>query len=172
MSADVYSFLLFCLVNLFASLLLPGFFVVFLVIVEVDGLATLANSDLFVSIDRSTFFLALVIFSIARGSYDLFFLFAEIILVVIALDFTFLLRRVSGTLTDSSVFRRRLESYAYTAAPAFLMAYLLTVGYALVSGSSVPDPLALLVVSSTAALLSIYAVSRYLSSRVDAPGKG
>ncbi|MDG6925470.1 MAG: hypothetical protein JRN09_02840 [Nitrososphaerota archaeon] len=170
-STDVYSFLLFCLLNLFAFSILPGFFVVFLVLVEVDGLATLANSDLFVSIDRSTFFLALVILSVAQGSYDLFLLFAEIIIVVIALDFSFLLRRVGGTVVDSSVFRRRLDSYAYTAAPALLLAYLLTAAYSFLTGPSLPDPLELLAVSSTGALLSVYAVSRYVSSRVEGPRK-
>jgi hypothetical protein len=140
--------------------------VIFLVILEVDGLATLANSDLVVSVDRSTFFLALLILSVAQGSHDLFFLFLEVVLVITALDFSFLLRRIRGTIVDPSVLKSRLESYAYTVVPAFLLSYFLTLLYSFISGVSLPDPLALLAVSSTGALFAIYAVSRYLSSRI------
>jgi hypothetical protein len=165
-SFEVYSFVLFCALVLSAAALFSSYYLIFLVIVEVDGLATLANSDLIVSADRSTFLLLLLVLSVARSSYDLFFLFLEVVLVIAALDFSFLLRRVRGTVVDSSVLTGRLESYAYTAVPAFLLSYFLTFLYSFISGVSLPDPLALLAVSSTAALFGIYAVSRYLSSRI------
>jgi hypothetical protein len=46
---------------------------VFLLILTIDGLATLANSDSTVDIDRSTFFLALLVLSVAQGPGNLFF---------------------------------------------------------------------------------------------------
>jgi hypothetical protein len=163
-SFEAYSFLLFCALSLSAIALFSGFYLLFVIIVTVDGLATLTNSDSVVSADRSIFFLALLILSVVRGSYNLFFLFLEIILVIAALDISFLLRRLQGTVVDVSVIRGRLESYAYTLVPAFLLSYSLTYLYSFISGFSSPEPLVLLAVSSAAALFAIYAVSRYLSS--------
>jgi hypothetical protein len=165
-SSEAYSFLLFCSLTLSAVILFPGYLVIFLVIVEVDGLATLASSDIVVSVDRSTFFLAFLALSVSQGSHGLFFLFLEVVLAIAALDFSFLLRRIRGTVVDSSVLKNRLGSYAYTAVPAFLLSYSLTLLYSFISGVPLPDPLALLAVSSTAALFAIYVVSRFLSSRI------
>jgi hypothetical protein len=162
-ASEASSFLLFCVLSLAAVALFSGYYVIFVIIVAVDGLATLANSDSVVSVDRSTFFLALLVLSVAQGSHDLLFLFLEIVLVIAALDFSFLLRRLGGTVVDASVIMSRLESYAYTLVPAFLLSYSLTFLYSFISGISFPEPLVLLAVSSTAALFAIYAVSRYLS---------
>ena len=117
-------------------------------------------------VDRSTFFLLLLILSVAQGPRDLLFLFLEVALVVAALDFSFLLRRVRGTVVDPAVLTNRLRSYAYTVLPAFLLSYALTFISSLVSGVALPDPLLLLAASATAALFVIYVVSRFLSSRV------
>jgi hypothetical protein len=168
-SPEMISFVLFALLTLFAGALLPGFYVVFLVILEVDGLATLANSDALVSVDRSVYFLALLILSVGEPTVSLFSLFLEIVLVVAALDFSFLLRRLRNTTFDLSVITGRLESYGYTALPALLVSYSLTTLYSVASGGSVPDPLAFLALSSTTAIFAIYVVSRYLSSR-ELPG--
>lgn len=163
-SPELISFVLFALLALLAGALLPGFYIVFLVILEADGLATLANSDVLVSADRSVYFLALLILSVAEPSLNLLSLFAEIVLVIVALDFSFLLRRLRNTRFDLSVLTGRLESYAYTALPALLVSYTLTTLYSVASGGVVPDPLAFLVASSVIALFAIYAISRYLSS--------
>jgi len=165
-SSESYSFLLFCVLAISAVALFAGYYAVFLVLILVDGLATLSNSDLMVSIDRSTFFLVLVFLSVAGDSHDLFFLFLEIVLAITALDFSFLLRKIRGTSVEPSVITNRLQSYAYTSVPAFLLSYLLTFLYSSVSGISLPFPLALLAASSTAALFAIYAVSGRFSSRV------
>ena len=87
------------------------------------------------------------------------------VLAIAALDVSFLLRRLHGTVVDASVVRGRLASYAYTLVPALLLSYSLTLLYSSLTGPSPPEPLALLAVSSTGALFSIYAVSRYLSPR-------
>ncbi len=162
---ESYSFLLFCVLGFSAVALFPGYYAVFLTLMLVDGLATLSNGDLMVAIDRSTFFLVLLFLSVALGSHDLFFIFLEVVLVVTALDFSFLLRRIRGTVVESSVLTNRLQSYAYTSVPAFLLSYSLTFLYSSVSGISLPYPLAVLAASSTAALFAIYAVSRRFSSR-------
>ena len=164
-SPETYSFLLFCALSLSAVAIFPGYYVLFLVILTIDGIATLASSDTTVDIARSTYFLALLIPSVAQGTPNLFFLFLEVALVVAALDFSFLLRRVRGTVVDPSVLRNRLRSYAYTVIPAFLLSYSLTFLFSFVSEVALPDPILLLAASATAALFVIYFVSRFLSSR-------
>ena len=164
-SPEAYSFLLFCALSLSAVALFPGTYLLFAVIVMVDGVATLLKSDSSVSADRSAFFVALLVLSVARGSQDLFFLFLEMVLAIAALDVSFLLRRLHGTVADASVIRGRLESYGYTLVPALLLSYALILLYSSISGSSPPEPLVLLAISSTGALFSVYAVTRYLSPR-------
>ncbi len=165
-SPEAFSFLLFGVLSLSAIAWFWGYYVLFLAILAIDGLATLANSDRTLEVDRSTFFLLLLILSVAQGPRDLLFLFLEVALVVAALDFSFLLRRVRGTVVDPAVLTNRLRSYAYTVLPAFLLSYALTFISSLVSGVALPDPLLLLAASATAALFVIYVVSRFLSSRV------
>jgi len=164
-SPEAISFLLFCALSLSASALFSADYPIFLVILTADGLATLANSDRTVDIDRSTFFMAIIVLSVAQGQSNVFFLFLEVTMVVAALDFSLLLRRLRGTVVDPSVLRHRLRSYAYTVIPAFLLSYSATFLSSFVSDVALPDPLLLLAASSTAALFVIYLVSRLLSSR-------
>jgi hypothetical protein len=163
-SPEAYSFLLFCALAVSAIALFPDIYLLFVAIVAVDGIATLVDSDSIVSVDRAALFLVLVVLSVAVGPHDLLSLFLRMILAIAALDMSFLLRRLRGTVIDASVIERRLGSYAYTLVPAFLLSYLLTYLYSSLSGLSPPEPVALLAVSSTSALLIIYVVSRYLTS--------
>jgi hypothetical protein len=166
-SPEAYSFLLFCALSLSAIALFPEVYLLFVAIVAVDGIATLVGSDSVVSVDRATLFLALVVLSVAEGPHDLLSLFLRMILAIAALDMSFLLRMLRGTVIDASVIRRRLGSYVYTLVPAFLLSYLLTYLYSSLSGLYSPEPVALLAVSSTSALLVIYVVSRYLTSHTN-----
>jgi hypothetical protein len=96
---------------------------------------------------------------------DILFLFLETVLVIAALDFSFLLRKLRGTVVDRSVFRGRLESYAFTLVPAFLLSYSLVYVYSFASGVSAATPLVLLALTSTGAMLVIYSTIRFVSSR-------
>ena len=125
---------------------LPWLLLGFPVILTIDGLATLANSDSTVDIDRSTFFLALLVLSVAQGPGNLFFLFLEVALVVAALDFSFLLRR-------SRHCRRPVRSqeqapvlciHSHPSVPALI---LLTFLSSFVSEVALPDPVILLAAS-------------------------
>jgi len=60
-SPETYSFLLFCALSLSAVAIFPDYYVLFLVILTIDGIATLANSDTTVEVARSAYFLALLI---------------------------------------------------------------------------------------------------------------
>ena len=77
-SPEAFSFLLFGVLSLSAIAWFSGYYVLFLAILAIDGLATLANSDRTLEVDRSTFFLLLLILSVAQGPRDLLFLFLEV----------------------------------------------------------------------------------------------
>ncbi|MGD0636862.1 MAG: hypothetical protein ABSA72_02335 [Nitrososphaerales archaeon] len=164
-SPETYSFLLFCALSLSAVAIFPDYYVLFLVILTIDGIATLANSDTTVEVARSAYFLALLIPSVAQGRPNLLLLFLEVALVLTALDFSFLLRRIRGTVVDPSVLRNRIRSYGYTVVPTFLLSYALTYFSSFISDFALPDPILLLAASATAALFVIYVVTRLLSSR-------
>jgi hypothetical protein len=164
-SPETYSFLLFCALALSAVAIFPDYYVLFLVILTIDGIATLANSDTTVEVARSAYFLALLIPSVAQGRPNLLLLFLEVALVLTALDFSFLLRRIRGTVVDPSVLRNRIRSYGYTVVPTFLLSYALTYLSSFISDFALPDPILLLAASATAALFVIYVVTRLLSSR-------
>lgn len=166
MPPEVLSFLLFCALSLSAIALFPGSYLFFIGLVAADGFATLANGDTAVAVVRSAFFLALLDLSVLAGPHSILFIFLVMILAIAVLDVSFLLRRLRGTLVDASVITGRLRSYAYTLLPAFLLSYVLTYAYSLALGFVSAEPVVLLAVSSTVALLVVYAVSRHLSPRV------
>jgi hypothetical protein len=159
-----YSFLLFCALALAAIVLFPEYYPFFVALVMVDGLATLMKSEFVVCVDRSLLFITLIVASVAIGSYGLFFIFLEVLLMIAALDVSFLLRRLQGSVVDLSVVKARLRSYLFTLVPAFLLSYSLTYLYSSISVSSSQEALVLLAVSCPAALLSVYGLLRFLSN--------
>lgn len=163
LTAEAYSFLIFVCLTAIAISAFYAEYPIFLLILVLDAVATIANSDALAAADRSVYFLTLVLLSVTLGPYSLPILFLEVLLVIAALDFSFLLRKMRGTVVDAAPLLKRLESYAYTILPAFLASYLLTFLYYPVAGASETDPLPVLAISSAVALLAIYSVSRHLS---------
>lgn len=167
LSLETCSFILFAALSAVAIAIFRDIYWVFLLLLVVDGVATLLKSDATVSTDRSLFFIALVLASVATA-YSIFLLFLEVVLVIGALDVSFLLRTLEGTAVEPSVISRRLESYAYTLLPAFLVSSSLAYIYSSLTGLLPQQPLALLAAASTLALVMIFSISRFLS----APFKG
>ena len=157
--------MLFFALSISAIALFPGYYVPFVVLLYVDGIATLVNFEIAVSADRSVFFLALLALTVFTGSHGLLFLFLETLVVIAALDVSFLLRGLAGTLVEASVIGSRLRSYLYTLVPAFLFSYLAVYAYTFAADFSSAEPVVLLIASSSAALVAVYAISRYLSPR-------
>jgi hypothetical protein len=164
-SFETYSFILFGAISLCAMALFQGYYVLFVFLLAVDGLATVAKLGWAVAIDRVAFFASLLVLSLTVGGYTVFFLFAEVILVVTCLDMSFFLRRLGRTIVEDTVIRHRVMSYAYTMLPAFLLSYSLAFLYSLVSAFPSSEAVAFLAVSSAVGLSAIYALSRYLSTR-------
>ncbi|MDA4122509.1 MAG: hypothetical protein OK456_04925 [Thaumarchaeota archaeon] len=170
-SSQAYSFLLFSALAFIAIAFFPRFYAYFVGAVAVDGIATIIGSDVIVRADRSVLSLALVILTVAEGSYNLFFLFLEVVILITVLDTSFLLRRLEGTTVDLSVLGARLRSHAYSLVPALLLSWSLTYLYSLGLGPST-EPVVLLAASCPAALFVIYVVARYLSSPPEDQGQG
>jgi hypothetical protein len=164
-SFETYSFILFGAISLCAMALFQGYYLLFVFLLAVDGLATVAKLGWAVAIDRVAFFASLLVVSLTVGGYSIFSLFAEVILVVTCLDMSFFLRRVGRTIVEDTVIRHRVTSYAYTMLPAFLLSYSLAFLYSLVSTFPSSEAVFFLAVSSAVGLSAIYALSRYLSTR-------
>lgn len=166
-SYEAVSFLLFLAASVAATAIAPTEYPVFVVLLLIDGLGTLLDSDMVVGVDRSCYLLALVIVMVGEGGiYDnVFVLFSGVLLAVTALDLSFLFRKMRKTVADRSVLGARLRSYAYTLGLALLLSCTLTVAYSRLAGIEVEglDPLALLVLAATSALVAVYEVARHLS---------
>jgi hypothetical protein len=84
----------------------------------------------------------------------------------VILDMSFFLRRLADTRIETSVLKRRLQSYAYTVVPAFLVTYILISLFSVLPTDIVPPSSALFVLSasSAGAFVTVWLVTRYLSS--------
>ena len=95
---------------------------------------------------------------------NIFILTIEILGLVAALDFSFLLRKVDGTSVDLSVLAKRLKSYAYTVLPAFFVTYLFLYVYSQNLQFSASEAVVVFGLASVGALIVVYAVVHFLLS--------
>lgn len=159
---DVCSFLLFLSMNLFAVALFTNIYWFFLLLILVDGLATLYGMNLVVSLERSAFAFLLVLLSATVLSFNVVYLVLEMLSLVALLDFSFLLRRLSDTKFESIILKRRLSSYVDTLLPSFFLSYAVLYLYSFIPTSqSFADPI--FAISSVGAIFVILVVVRSLS---------
>ncbi len=122
----LFSLLLFCLLcAVVAVFLFAGYYWLFVALAILDGVGIFAKADLIVYLDRSVFFLTVMIISMLQSPLNIFSLTIEILILVAALDFSLFLKKLDCTRVHSSVVLYRLRSYAYTVLPAFLLTYAL-----------------------------------------------
>ena len=129
-----------------------------------DALGTLAAIDFLVSADRAFFFLAALLLTLLTFPLNIISLSLEVLGLVAALDFSFLLRKVDGTGVGGSVLTNRLKSYAYTMIPAFLLTYLLLYFYATNLQFSPFEAALALGLGTVGIFASVYVVIHYLLS--------
>jgi hypothetical protein len=170
---EVCSFIVFCILCAVAMAAFASYYLLFVGLIVIDGSATFFSSDSVISVDRSILFFGLIILT-ALSTPDLLLLAFETLALFAVLDMSFLLRRVADTRVETSVLTRRLQSYAYTIVPAFLLTYALISFFSALPADIVPPSSALFVLSasSAGAFLTVWLVARYLSSlaRGDKPG--
>ena len=160
---NLFSFSLFSLLCLGATLEL-GRWPLFAFLFVLDALGTLAAMDLIVSLDRAFFFLATFFLTLLTFTLDIFTLSLEILGLVAALDFSFLLRKVDGTGVDISVLTNRVKSYALTFFPAFLLTYLLLYFYSVNLQFTLLEASLALGLGAVGVFVSMYVVIRFLLS--------
>ena len=133
-------------------------------LVAMDLIGMLASAGTVVAADRALLFLTVVIAEIVENPSNVFLLTLVILGLIVALDFSFFLRKIDGTNTDASVVVMRLKSYAYTVIPAFLLTYLLLFVYSQYLGFSLTEAVVVLGLTSVGTLIIVYAVSRFMLS--------
>lgn len=159
---DVCSFLLFLSMNAFAVALLTNIYWFFLLLVLIDGAATLFCINLMLSLDRLAFAFLLVVLSATVLSFNIVYLVLEMLSLVALLDFSFLLRRVSSTKFESTILKRRLTSYADTLVPSFFISYAVVYLFSFIPKSqTLAAPI--FAISSVGAIFVILVVVRSLS---------
>ena len=164
---SLFSLLLFsslCLVS--ASLLASNsyWWGLFGFLVVMDLIGMLASAGTVVATDRALLFLTVVIAEIVANPSNVFLLTLVILGLIVALDFSFFLRKIDGTNTDASVFAMRLKSYAYTVLPASLLTYLLLFVYSQNLGFSLTEAVVVLGLASVGTLIIVYLVVRFMLS--------
>jgi hypothetical protein len=162
---EVCSFVVFCVLCAVAVAAFASYYLLFVSLIVLDGTATFFSSDAVISVDRSILFFGLIILT-ALSIPNLLLLTFETLALFAILDMSFFLRRVADTRVETSVLKRRLQSYAYTIVPAFLLTYVLISLFSALPTDIVPLSSALFVLSasSAGAFLTVWLVTRYLSS--------
>ena len=160
---NLFSFSIFSLLCLVATSEL-GRWPLFVFLFVLDALGTLAAIDLVVSVDRALFFLATLLLTLLAFPLDIFTLSLELLSLLAALDFSFLLRKVDGTGVDGFVFVNRLRSYAYTIVPAFLITYLFLYFYTINMQFTLVEAALALGLGTVGIFVAVYAVFRFILS--------
>jgi hypothetical protein len=141
-----------------------GYWPLFAFVFVLDALGTLSAIDLIVSFDRAFFFLVALLLTLLAFPLNIFSLSLEVLGLVAALDFSFLLRKVDGTDVDRSVLTNRLKSYAYTVVPAFLLTYLFLYFYSVTPQFTLLEAALALGLGSVGIFVSVYGVIRFFLS--------
>jgi hypothetical protein len=162
---EVCSFVVFCVLCLVGMAAFAAYYLLFVGLLVLDGAATFWSIDTVVSIDRSILFFGLIILT-ALWIPNILLLTFEILALFAILDMSLFLRRLADTRIETSVLKRRLQSYTYTMVPAFLLSYVLISLFSIVPVDIVPQSSALFVLaaSSVGAFVTVWLVTRYLSS--------
>jgi hypothetical protein len=159
----LFSFLSFFSLCVVAAAFSSGSYLwLFGALVLVDGLGTVMQTDSIVSADRAILFLAITILAITKNPSNVFLLTLEILGLIAALDFSFLLRKLDGTGVDVGVIANRLKSYTRTILPAFLLTYLFLYVYSLNLQFNAFEAVVALGLASVGVLITIYAIVRFL----------
>jgi hypothetical protein len=162
---EICSFIIFCVLCVVGMAAFSAYYLLFVGLLVLDGAATFFSIDTVVSIDRLILFFGLIILS-ALWIPNLLLLTFETLAVFAILDISFFLRRLADTRIETSVLKRRLQSYTYTIVPAFLLTYVLILLFSVLPADVVPlsSALFVLAVSSAGAFVTVWLVTRYLSS--------
>ena len=140
---EVCSFIIFCVLCTVAIAAFAAYYLLFVALAVLDGTATFFSSDTVVFIDRSILFFGLIVLT-ALWIPNLLLLTFETLALFVILDMSFFLRRLADTRIETSVLKRRLQSYAYTVVPAFLLTYVLISLFSVLPTDIVPPSSALL----------------------------
>jgi len=151
---------------LISAIILQPFFWLFVMFALVDGLATLFQIGLVVSVSRIAFAFTFIVLNSAN--FGVLAITTETLALIAVLDFSFLLREIKQHAGNDilNILGSRLGSYLYTLVPAgiFSTGVLYIASLPLSNGVNSEIAITLLGVTSTAILLIILFVARTFRS--------
>jgi hypothetical protein len=162
---EVCSLVIVCSLCAVGMVAFAAFYLLFVALIVIDGTATFFAFNAVISVDRSILFIGLTILS-TLSIPNLLLLTVETLVLFAILDISFFLRRVADTRVETSVLKRRLQSYVYTMVPAFLLTYALISLFSILPIGIIPPSSALFVLSasSAGAFVTVWLAIHYVSS--------
>jgi len=155
-----FSLGLFSLATVAASFVLPDFIWFFVLLFVFDSVSTYFDVDFVLIFDRLAYGLVLIVLTATVKSYTGAQLILESLLIIVLLDFSFLLRKIGESQYSRRIIELRLRSYAYTLLPAYFVSVLLLQAYFYAS-VTVPEAILVFGLSSAGVLAVVYFLVRY-----------
>jgi hypothetical protein len=117
---EILSFLLTAGAMLLSIFFFPSEYWLFIFLTIVDGFATAFRNDAVISVDRSSYGLAVLVLGGIALRLSIIPMILETVSVIALIDLLFLVRRMRARSTEDffKILLRRLESYIYTIIPA------------------------------------------------------
>jgi hypothetical protein len=136
---ELLSFVLFGAMSLGALVLQTHFVYLYLSLFILDFLGTLFDLGAMLSIDRSAFAAFFVLLGTFAEHYTTFESVLSVIVIIVLLDWSFLLRKIQDThILGTSFLVKRLRAYVATAGSTILMSYFFVFVYSEISFFALP----------------------------------
>ena len=156
----VYSFAMFVTASAGGILILPGFFETFVVFLGLDSVGTYFGLESLISFDRFAYCTVLLVLSATVGSFTAPELILESLLVIMLMDISLFLRRIGESPQALKVISLRIRSYSNTLLIAYLLSFIVIIGYSFLNLST-SEPVLVLGLTSAGALALVYILVRY-----------
>lgn len=143
---EVVSFVLTAAMMLSSSLFFPSYYWLFILFAIVDGAATRLRSDLFLTLDRISYALIILVLGATAFGLAVLPMILETVFLIALIDFLFLVRqmRARSRADFSAIIRNRSRSYLITLVPAAVFSAGLSYVGALLIGTSIGPAKAIL----------------------------
>ncbi|MHB1907387.1 MAG: hypothetical protein ACYCQJ_00795 [Nitrososphaerales archaeon] len=167
---ELLSFGIFATLSVVALIFEKDFFEFYALLLITDGVATLLDSSLIVSVDRTLFLFMFIVLGSLSGDFGSLDLVVVTLTFLTLVDLSFLLRRIEDTKVVGDVFQKRLAAYCYTIIPAFLLTYIVVFLYLQITISS-SEAILVLGMSVVGGFIIVYLLARSFARPQSVLGK-
>ena len=168
---ELLSFGIFATLSIIAFIFEKEFIEFYALLLIADAAATLLDSSLIVSVDRTFFLFMFIVLGSLSGVYGSLDLVTVTLTFLTLVDFSLLLRRMEDTKVVGDIFQKRLAAYCYTIIPAFLLTYIVVFLYLQITISS-SAAILVLGMSVVGGFIIVYLLARSFANPQSVLGNG